>query len=85
MEGLAPNNKRAKAEAKSRRDYTDAELLLVFGSDKFRQQRESRPDRYWMCLICLFTGYRREEAGQLLLTDIQEADGTSLMKARAKG
>lgn len=75
MEDLAPNSKRAKAEAKSRRDYSDAELLLVFGSDKFRQQQESRPDRYWMCLICLFTRCRREEAGQLLLTGIQEADG----------
>lgn len=75
MEGLAPNSKRAKAESKSRRDYTDQELLLVFGSDLFRKQRLTRPDRYWLCLICLFSGCRREEAGQLLLTDIQEQDG----------
>lgn len=75
MEGLAPNSKRAKAESKSHRDYTDQELLRVFGSDLFRKQRFTRPDRYWLCLICLFSGCRREEAGQLLLTDIQEQDG----------
>lgn len=39
MEGLTPNRKRAKAESKSRRDYTDQELLQVFGSDLFRKQR----------------------------------------------
>lgn len=66
MEGLAPNAKRAKEEAQAHRDYTDAELLTVLGSDKFRQQRDSRPDRYWMCLICLITGCRREEAGDVL-------------------
>lgn len=74
IDGLAPNSKRAEAEAKSHRDYTDQELLLVFGSDRFRKQRLTRPDRYWLCLICLFSGCRREEAGQLLLTDIQEQD-----------
>lgn len=75
MEGLAPNSKRAKAESKSHRDYTDQELLAVFGSAKFRAQKYSRPDRYWLCLICLFSGCRREEAGQLNLRDIQEQDG----------
>lgn len=75
VEGLTPNKKRAKEEATSHRDYTDAELLAVFGSDTFRQQRESRPDRYWMCLICLFTGCRREEAAQLYLNDIQPSPG----------
>ena len=74
IDGLPPNNKRAKAESKSHRDYTDQELLAVFGSDRFRKQRLTRPDRYWLCLICLFSGCRREEAGQLLLTDIQEQD-----------
>lgn len=75
VNGLAPNAKRAKAESKSHRDYTDQELLQVFGSDLFRQQRLTRPDRYWLCLICLWSGCRREEAGQLLLTDIQEQEG----------
>lgn len=75
VDGLAPNAKRAKAESKSHRDYTDEELLTVFGSTHFLKQREARPDYYWMVLICLFTGCRREEAAQLYLDDIQVQDG----------
>lgn len=74
MVGLAPNSKRAKAESKTHRDYTDQELLQVFGSKIFLEQRDSRHDRYWLCLICLFTGCRREEAAQLHLQDIREQE-----------
>ena len=73
IEGLSPNKKRAQEAAKSHRDYTDEELLRVFGSSHFIKQKDKRPDRYWLVLICLFSMCRREEAGQLLLHDIQEA------------
>ncbi len=38
------------AESKSHRDYTDAELLAVFGAAKLGKQKHSRPDR--SCSIC---------------------------------
>jgi len=38
-------------------------------------QREENPARFWSVLICLFQVCRREEAGQLALADIGEADG----------
>lgn len=75
MDGLPPSAKRAKAEATSHRDYTDAELLAVFGSDLFRAQRDERPDRYWALLICLFSGCRREEPSQMNLSAVIEMDG----------
>lgn len=81
VDGLPPNKKRAQEESKAHRDYTDEELLKVFGSIHFIKQKEKRPDRYWLVLICLFTMCRREEAGQLLLHDICEAptpDGKSI-------
>jgi hypothetical protein len=80
MEGLAPNAKRAKEESKAHRDYMDVELLAVFGSDRFQQQRESRPDRCWICLICLFTGCRREEAAQLYLERHSRSRWSSLFQ-----
>ncbi len=85
MEGLAPSSKRAKEEAKPHRDYTDAELLAVFGSKAFAEQRYARPERYWMCLICLFSGCRREEPSQLNLSGIVEVDGIPCFHFAAEG
>ena len=73
--GLAPNKRHARMGALKRRPYTDAELLTVFGSKKFMAQRDAHPERFWICLICLFEVCRREEAGQLALKDIQVQDG----------
>ena len=79
LQGLAPSKKIVRKTMVKRRPFTDVELLSVFGSQEFLKQRDSRPTRaaarYWLCLICLFSSCRREEAGQLVLADIQEENG----------
>ncbi len=65
VKGLAPSKKQARKAARPRRPFTDAELLTVFSSKEFTDQREASPARYWLLLICLFEVCRREEAGQL--------------------
>jgi integrase len=75
VKGLPPPKKAAKKAAMARRPFTDDELLKVFGSPNYLKERERRPARYWLPLICLFAGVRREEAGALYVKDIQEADG----------
>jgi integrase len=72
IKGLAPNKKVARKQMNERRPFTDEELLKVFGSREFIKQRDKNPSRYWLCLICLFSICRREEAGQLAVADIQE-------------
>jgi integrase len=80
IKGLSPNKKVARKQMNERRPFTDAELLQVFGSRDFLEQRDKNPSRYWLCLICLFTACRREEAGQLAVADIQEEDGITFFR-----
>lgn len=75
VKGLAPHKKLVRQQEKKIRPFTPAELLAVFGSQDFREQRERHPERYWTVLLCLFHICRREEAAQLALKDIQEEDG----------
>ena len=85
VRGLAPDKKVARKESLKRRPFTNDELLQVFGSQQFIAQRETRPERYWLCLGCLFTGARREEIGQLQLADIQEEDGIPFFNITTEG
>jgi integrase len=75
VRGLIPNKRQAKKTAAKRRPFTDAELLMVFGSTDFKSQRETRPERYWIPLICLLGACRREEAAQLYVSDVKRQDG----------
>jgi integrase len=85
VRGLAPNKRQAKKQASQRRPFTDAELLAVFGSKTFMQQRNTNAANYWLPLICLFSVCRREEAGQLAIKDIGEADGIPFMNITDEG
>jgi integrase len=80
VRGLAPNKRQAKKQASQRRPFTDDELLTVFGSQEFTAQRTTHPERFWLTLICLFQICRREEAGQLAIKDIGEADGIAYLQ-----
>lgn len=75
FKGLAPSKRQAKKQALKRRPFTDEELLTMFGSKEFLNQRRERPERYWLVLFLLFQVCRHEEAGQLYLKDIGEAEG----------
>jgi integrase len=79
-QGLAPSKKQAKKVAKERRPFSDAELVQVFGSKDFIRERDKNPARYWLPLLCLFTGARREEIGQLAVCDVQEEQGIPFIR-----
>jgi integrase len=85
VRGLSPNKRQAKKHATSRRPFTAAELLAVFSSREFLKQRETRPERYWLTLLCLFQICRREEAGQLALKDIGEESGIPFLNITDAG
>lgn len=53
--------------------YTDEELVLLFNHPDFQKQREEYPARYWLPLICLYTGARRGEIDQLTPQDVKLA------------
>lgn len=56
--------------------FTDEDLAELFGSAEFAEQRTGKyPERYWLLLILLHTGARREEIAQLGVTDVQQKDG----------
>lgn len=53
--------------------YTDEELVVMFNDPDFQKQREEYPARYWLPLICLYTGARRGEIDQLTPQDVKLA------------
>lgn len=73
--GLAPSKKIIRKTKLNIRDFSTAELLTVFGSKDFLVQRTECPSRYWVCLMALFMGLRREEAAQAAIANIHEAEG----------
>ena len=61
---------------KSYEPFTDEDLRKLFGSEEFIAQRTGKyPERYWLLLILLHTGARREEIAQLGVADVQQKDG----------
>jgi integrase len=76
VKSLLLTKKQAREGAESYREFTDQELMLTFGSEEFRAQKTSHPERYWICLLMLFQVCRRQEPAQLKLEDIMEEEGT---------
>jgi integrase len=64
----------ALADDEQRDAFTDEDLKTVFGGD-FGDSRESRPERYWIPLLMLYTGARNEETAQLHVGDVRETEG----------
>jgi integrase len=65
--------------------FTDDQLLMIFGSPKFKALQVEHPAHYWVLLLCLFTAARREECAQLLVADICEADGIPYLNVTIEG
>ncbi|MBX3301595.1 MAG: site-specific integrase [Nitrospira sp.] len=85
VKGLLLTKKQAREGAEHYREFTDAELLLTFGSEEFRAQRGPRPERYWICLLMLFQVCRRKEPAQLNVADVLEEDGISYLYFKHDG
>ena len=75
VRGLAPSDAESEKGAQEIHPFTDEQLLRVFSSPNFRKQRVTRPDRYWVTLLCLYQLCRREEGAQLAMKDLGEENG----------
>lgn len=62
-------------EGKHSAPFTAADLSRIFGSRAYAEQRAANPARYFLPLLLLYTGARREEIAQLALTDIGQEEG----------
>ena len=85
MKGLLLTKKQAREGAEHYRDFTDEELMLTFGSEEFRTQKDEHPERYWICLLMLFQVCRRKEPAQLNIADILEEDGVPYLYFKHDG
>ncbi len=72
---LAPSAKAVRKATKPRKLFTDEQLVMIYGSAKFKSLRTEHPAHYWVLCLCLWTIARREENSQLLVDDIREEDG----------
>lgn len=59
----------------TREPYTPEDLRRVFGADFVQWERGRRPARFWVPLLALYTGARRDELAQLLVKDVREVEG----------
>lgn len=64
-------------EYKASETFTDEDIKTVFGSEEFQKQKHDvlYSSRYWLPLILLHTGARREEIANLGLSDIRQEEG----------
>jgi integrase len=83
--GLVPDKKIAQKEKSPRKPFTDEQLLSIFGSKDFRSQKAQRPERYWMIVLLLFSGARRDKIAQLGLDDICEEQEISYLRVTNEG
>jgi integrase len=65
-----------KGQVTNRQPFTRQELGLIFFSDEFlgRSKHKRTDARFWVPLICAFSGMRLNEACQLYLSDIRQDD-----------
>jgi len=60
-----------------RESFTDEDLQVIFSSPKYAGDKFVKAAYFWIPLIALYTGMRREEASQLHVSDVyQHEDGT---------
>jgi integrase len=74
VEGLFVSKKAKLATAtESREKFDEDEIKAIFGTGY--RERFFAPDHYWIPLVCLFSGARREEVGDLLSANVKDVEG----------
>lgn len=73
---LVKKKARKKAAARSNPPYTLAQLQTLFDPEHYKPRQAHH---FWPPLISLFTGARRREIAQLLLSDFDQQDGIHAM------
>jgi integrase len=68
-----------------RDSFTREDLKVIFGSSKYAKDKFIKAAYFWIPLIALYTGMRREEVSQLHLSDVyQHDDGTWVFDVNLK-
>lgn len=70
-----------KESQESRREFTTAEINRIFG-ELCKVRRLVEPEKFWVPLICLYSGMRINEACQLRLKDIEIIDEVPVFQIR---
>jgi integrase len=83
--GIQLNAKAVRKAKRPRKLFTDEQLVMIFGSERFKSLRVDHPAHYWTLLIDLFTACRREESAQLHVADILEEDGIPYFNITSEG
>ncbi|ELY2765540.1 site-specific integrase [Cronobacter malonaticus] len=83
LKGIAKAAKRSATRTAEDKHYTRAELLTIFRSPVFTGQwKPPRADfgqaLYWLPLLMLYTGARREELAQMLVSDVIQDEATGI-------
>ncbi len=81
-QGLKPLKRDTVIASAKRRPFTPAQLQEIFGSDFYQECGKHTPPykhdttgwRFWLPLMCLFTGMRPNEACQLSAGDVKRTD-----------
>jgi integrase len=76
--------KRHRGRSK-REPYTPEDLRRVFGADFVQWEQSKRPARFWVPLLALYTGARRDELAQLLVADVREVAGVLVLDLNDEG
>ncbi len=73
---LGVKDKRSAKEL--RNSFTPEELKRIFTNTEFLGYKKSKPSRFWLPYIALYTGMRLEEICQLYCTDIKQVPGEKI-------
>lgn len=73
VEGLFLNSKKVGAKVEHYEPFTNDDLKAIFG-DIYSEEMK-KPDKYFLPLVALFSGARREEIAGLRVDSVKEVDG----------
>lgn len=76
----------ASARRPPRRPFTPAELKVIFTSERYQSKPDAKDaGKWWVPVICLYSGLRLNEAAQLDVADVEDVDGVPMLLIRASG
>jgi integrase len=80
LDKMRIKDKSQKSKVKDLRErFSEDDLSLIYGSDKYTKGKHNRTYEYWVPLLGLYTGARAGELSQLRLNDIYTENKTWLI------
>lgn len=74
-DGAKIKTRKTKRPDEIRKAFSKADLMVLFGSPGYREDRFKESYHFWLPILALYTGARMNELAQLRLKDIQVVDG----------